>query len=137
MIWGYLEEFWGAITTLPSYTIVYFQNIGNAVAGALGNLFEFLNHSLSDVFIFGGWFFSTLGNLFSKLWLPVNYIFSFFSAFVGKAFATPEPKNIWSFNDEIIAVFDTIPYWSEMGFVLGLGILIIIGIAILKNFLRT
>lgn len=137
MVWGYLSEFWNSITQVGDYTIEFFQNIGNAVAGALGNLFEFLNHSLSDVFIFAGWFFSTLGNLLSKLWLPVNFIFTFFSAFVEKAFTNPEPQNIWVFSDEIMSVFETIPYWSTLTFVLGIGILIIVGMAILKQFLRT
>lgn len=141
MIWGYLEEFWNAITQVDidpwHYTIEFFQNVGRGVAGAIGNLFEFLNHSLSDVFIFGGWFFSTLGNLFSKLWLPVNYIFAFFSAFVDKAFETPTPQNIWGFSSEVMAVFEAIPYWNTITFVLGVSILIIVGIAILKQFLLT
>jgi len=137
MVWGYLSEFWNSITQVGDYTIEFFQNIGNAVAGALGNLFDFLNHSLSDIFIFGGWFFSTLGILLSKLWLPVNFIFNFFSAFVEKAFTTPEPQNIWVFNSEIMSVFETIPYWNTLTFILGVGILIIVGMAILKQFLRT
>ena len=109
MTWGYLGEFWNSITQVGTYTIEWFENIGNAVAGALGNLFEFLNHSLSDVFIFGAWFFSTLGQLLIKLWLPVNYVFNFISAFVEKAFATPEPQNIWSFSSEITDIFEAIP----------------------------
>lgn len=137
MAWGYLSEFWNAIIQVGDYTIEFFQSIGNAVAGAIGNLFDFLIHSLSDVFIFGGWFFSTLGLLFSKLWLPVNYIFAFFSSFVSKAFSTPIPQNIWGFNSEIMSVFQAIPYWNTIIAVLGVAILIIVAMSILRQFLRT
>lgn len=137
MEWGYLSEFWNAITGVGEYTVEFFQSIGNAVGGAMGNLFEFVNHSLSDVFVFGGWFFSTLANLFSKLWLPVGYLFNFFSAFVSKAFSSPIVENIWGFSDEIMSVFNRIPYWENMSFVLGICILIIVGVSILKQFLRT
>lgn len=137
MIWGYLGEFWNAITDVGTFTVEWFQNVGNAVAGAIGNLFEFVNHSLSDVFVYGGWFFSTLGTLLSKFWTPVDYIFSFFSGFVEKAFLTPEPQNIWGFSDEVMAIFEKIPHWTTLTSVLGVGILIIVGVAILKQFLRT
>lgn len=139
--WGYLSEFWDLITQVDispwEYSVDFFKGIGNAVAGAVGSLFEFLNHSLSDVFVFGGWFVSVLGNLLTKLWLPVNYIFSFFSAFVERAFATPEPQNIWSFSTSTKAVFSAIPYWDTTISVLGVSILIIVGMAIFKQFLKT
>jgi len=137
MVWGYLTEFWNSITQVGTYTIEWFQNIGNAVAGAIGNLFEFINHSLSDIFVYGGWFFSSLGVLFQKFWLPINYIFNFIKAFVGKAIATPTDQNIWAFSEEVKAIFQQIPYWSTLSMVLGICILIIFGIAILKQFLRS
>jgi len=137
MTWGYLQEFWNAITGVGDYTIAWFQSVGNAVAGALGNLFEFVNHSLSDVFIFGGWFFSILGNLLGKLWLPINFIFNFFTAFIDKAFSTPVVENLWNFSAEIMTVFEKIPHWNTLTLVLGSCILIIFSIAILKQFLKT
>jgi len=137
MDWGYLGEFWNAITGVGDYTIAWFQSVGNAVAGAVGNLFEFVNHSLSDVFVFGGWFFSVLGNLIGKLWLPINYIFNFFKSFAEKAFSTPVNPDIWNFNDEIKSVFENIPYWNTITLVLGVCILIIFSVAILRQFLKT
>lgn len=137
MTWGYLGEFWNAITGVGEYTVEWFQNVGNAVGGALGNLFEFVNHSLSDVFVFGGWFFSALGTLLGKLWLPINYVFNFFSAFIEKAFSTPQAQEIWSFSDEVMTVFEKIPYWNTMISVLGVCILVIVGVSILKQFLST
>lgn len=141
MPWGYLSEFWDAVTqvtiTAGNYTVAWFESVGNAVAGAIGNLFEFINHSLSDIFIFGGWFFSVLSGLFTRLWLPVNYIFSFFSAFIDKAFETPETQNIWSFGTSTLAVFSAIPYWSSITLVLGVSVLLIVSVATLKLFLSS
>jgi len=67
MGWGFLGEFWNAITekTLDAwvYTVDWFQQIGLATAGALGNLLDYLIHSLSDFFVFLGWLFSAIKEL--------------------------------------------------------------------------
>ena len=140
-MWDYILQFWNSLTEVVvsagSYSVEWFQNVGNAVAGAIGNLFEFIIHSFSDIFLFGGWFFSTLSDFFTKLWLPINYIFAFLSGFVDSAFNTPEVQEIWSFDSEIIAIFETIPYWTTLTMVLGVGVIIIVSVAILKQFLRT
>lgn len=135
MIWGYLEQFWNAIIGVGEYTIEFFQSIGNAVAGAIGSLFEFINHNVSDVFVFAGWLFYNLKILVSNLFLPVRFIYTYLRNFVESAFLSSETsaKAIWSFPAEIMNFFQGIPYWSILSSVLGLGILIIIGIATLKH----
>lgn len=142
MTWGYLGEFWNSIasTTLNAweYTEAWFQNVGNAVAGALGNLFEFINHSISDVFVFLGWFFENLGFIFGQLLAPIKYIFQYSRSFFDQAFVSPATTTeIWTFTTTTIEVFETIPFWTEFSIVLGIAILIIFGIAILKLFLRS
>lgn len=142
MNWGYLGEFWDKVASSTidawQYTAEWFQNIGNAVAGAVGNLFEFINHSVSDVFIFLGWLFQNLGFIFAQLLAPVKYIFQFSKSFFSQSFSAPATTTeIWNFNTSTISVFEAIPFWSEFSVVLGIAILIIFGIAILKLFLKS
>lgn len=142
MSWGYLGEFWNAITdntvVALKYTVSWFENVGNAVAGALGNLFDFINHSVSDVFVFLGWFFENLSFIFAQLLAPVRYIFEFSRSFFGEAFSSPATTTeIWNFNTSTVAIFEAIPFWSEISVVLGIAILILFGIAILKLFLKS
>lgn len=141
MSWGYLDEFWNAVssTTLNAweYTADWFQNVGNAVAGAIGNLFEFVNHYISDIFVFLGWLSHNLGFIFAQIFAPIRYIFQFFSSFIEYAFITPEePTEIWSFSTSTVQVFESIPYWTEFATVLGVGILVLGGVAIIKLFLH-
>lgn len=142
MVWGYLSEFWNSVssTTLNAweYTESWFQNIGNAVAGALGGLFEFLNHSLSDVFVFLGWLFENLSYIFHQLLYPVKYVFQYTSSFTSVAFGEPATTtNIWSFSTSTTGVLDSIPYWSELTTVIGIALIFIGAIAILKLFLKS
>ncbi|GAI38972.1 unnamed protein product, partial [marine sediment metagenome] len=62
MDWGFLGEFWDAITGATinawEYTADWFKQIGLAVAGAIGGLFDYLIHYFSDLFVFLGWLFS-------------------------------------------------------------------------------
>ena len=72
MIWGYLSEFWDNITEVVvstlgnsiTYTIEFFQSVGNAVAGAIGSLFDDLIHHIYDVFLVIYWLFEHLKNAF-------------------------------------------------------------------------
>ncbi|GAI17084.1 unnamed protein product, partial [marine sediment metagenome] len=68
MDWGFLGEFWDAITGATinawEYTADWFKQIGLAVAGAIGNLFDFLIHYINDLFVFLGWLFSAIKELF-------------------------------------------------------------------------
>jgi len=137
MIWGYLTEFWNAITGVAEYPIEFFKNIGNAVAGALGNLFAFIIHSITDIFVFGGWFTSSLGTFFANILAPVKFVFGFLKSFIDSAFATPVSGDpIWEFTDELMSVFHAIPYWTTISSVLGVCVLFVIGMAIVKQLTR-
>lgn len=135
MIWGYLNEFWNAITSVGDYTIEFFQNIGNAVAGALGNLFEFVNHNITDVFVFAGWLFSNFKIFFGNVLLPIRYVYSFLKEFIDTALISPttSAKSIWNFPDNIMSVFNAIPYWTTISAVLGIAVIILVGFSILKH----
>ncbi|HUV72653.1 MAG TPA: hypothetical protein VMW25_06630 [Clostridia bacterium] len=136
MTWGYLTEFWDAITGVGDYTVAWFQNIGNAVAGAIGSLFEFFIHSFSDIFIYAGWFFDNVGRIFGLLFSPINYIFNFLKSFIGSAVSTPPVNTIWVFPDQIKSLFNAVPYWSTVVLVLGVCILLLTGVSLLRHLSR-
>jgi uncharacterized membrane protein len=134
-MWGYLDEFWGSITDVGSTTIAWFQNVGNAVAGAIGNLFESTLHYINDTWVFLGWIFSVIGQLVSLFLLPLNFIFQFLKGFLSSAFATPTDYS-FTWSSEILAVFNHIPLWSTMSLVLGVCLSILALVAILWLFTK-
>lgn len=135
-MWSYLDQFWNAITQVGDYTIEWFQNIGNAVAGAIGGMFDWLIHYVSDFFIFLGWIFSILKELILAFLSPVSYIFNLLKSFTISAFISPQtPPVSYTFSSEIMGVFNTIPYWSVLCSLIGIAILVILGVIILRLFL--
>jgi len=132
MVWGYLNEFWDAITGVGEYTIEFFQSVGNAVAGAIGGLFEDLTHHFFDVFYFFGWLFYNLQNLFVIIFRPLTWIFNFVKGFTTSAFSTPEKLGIQlgemaHFSDNVMAFLNVIPHFNLVlaGVSAGLGILVV------------
>jgi len=140
-MWDYLSQFWNAITetvvSVNTYTVEWFQNIGNAVAGAIGGMFSWLIHYLNDFFIFLGWVFSILKELISVFTLPIYYVFNFLKSFTISSFSTPIlPSASYSFSPEIMSIFQSLPYWSVIISVLGITVLIVIGVAVMKALLN-
>jgi len=134
MVWGYLSEFWDAITQVGDYTIEWFQNIGNAVAGAIGSLFNDLIHHIYDFFYIAQYLIDNLGEFFAIVFSPLTWIFNFVRGFFISAFVSPvEPTITWEFSDEVLSVFQAIPYWDIFTFALGAGIAIIVLIFIFKR----
>ena len=140
MIWEYLSQFWDSIVAVGEYPIAFFQNIGIAVAGALGSFFDTIFHNLNDIFILLGWFGSNIKNIFISMLTPITYFFDVLRYFFSTAFSTPplpDPTATYTFSQEVLDVFQAIPNWSIFSSVLGAGIILIIGISGLKLLLRT
>jgi len=136
-MWGYLDRFWNAITQVGDYTIEWFQNIGNAVAGAIGGMFDWLIHYVGDAFIFLGWIFAILKELILAFLSPVAYTFNLLKSFTLSAFSGAQaPPVSYTFSNEIMSVFNAIPYWSILCSIIGVAILVILGIVILRLFLN-
>lgn len=92
----------------------------------------------SDFLIFLGWVWQNTTILLVKIFLPVQYIFTFLKQFFIKAFATPViPDTIWAFTVQIKGIFNTIPYFNELMSVAIIGITILMIVFILKTFLKT
>jgi len=141
MSWDYLSAFWDQITgavastteNLISYPVSFFQNIGNAVAGAIGQIFDTLFHTFSDIFVFGAWTGEMVGAIFSKLTLPFQFVYNFFKNIYSYGFATPsDPDITYTFSTSTMAVFETIPYWSTLIMILGIALVLVVGLGIFK-----
>lgn len=128
-MFGYLSEFWNAITEVGGTTVAWFQSVGNAVAGAIGNLFYTALHYVNDTWVFLGWIFSIISQLVSLFLLPLTFVFNFLKGFVANVFAPPVSFS-YSWSTEILGVFNHIPYWTEIGVVLGacLSVIVVIGL---------
>lgn len=138
MVWDYLGQFWDLIVSVGEYPVAYFQNIGLAVAGAIGSFFDVIFHNINDGFtlfvVFGVW----LKTIFLSLLTPVIYFFTIIRWFFTTAFQTPSiPEVSFNFSAEILDVFNTIPYWSVLSSVLGAIVLMLAGVAMLKLLLKT
>lgn len=134
-MWGYLSEFWDAITEVGGTTIAWFQSIGNAVAGAIGQLFYSTLHYLNDTWVFLGWIFSVIGQVVSLFLLPLTWVFNFLKGLLGQIFTAPTDFS-YTWSGEVLAVFQAIPYWSIIAVVLGACISIIAVIFVLRLFTR-
>jgi hypothetical protein len=140
--WGYLTQYWNRLATTTitggEYIISWFQNIGNAVAGAIGNLFDFIIHYFNDFLCFINYFAHNLGFIFNQLLSPVKYIFVFSSNFFNNVFSAPIlPENLEGFSSTTITFINSLPYWSDIKIGIGVIFFIIASLGILKLFLKT
>lgn len=138
MNWGFLSEFWDLLTSVGGYAKEYFQNIGIAVAGAIGSFFDAIFHNLNDIFVFFAWLGVALKTIFLSIASPLLYFFNVLRWFFSTAFQNlPEPELIPVFAEEVLEVFNTIPHWELIGTILGSIVLLFVGIATLKLLLKT
>lgn len=140
MNWGYLSEFWDAITQqvvdAGVYTVGWFESLGNAVAGAIGSLFNDLIHHIYDLFYVNQYLIDNLQDLFEIVLTPLAWVFNFVKGFFISAFVEDTaPAITYVFPDEIIGVFNSIPYWSTFTFGIGAGISILVLVFIFKRLL--
>jgi len=116
-MWGYLSEFWNAITQVGDYTVAWFQSVGNAVAGAIGGLFEDLTHHFYDIFYIAQWFLDNLGEMLATAFTPLTWIFNFVKGFFVSATMSLEELEIEVpeinlISDNVKAVFEIVPYMN-------------------------
>jgi hypothetical protein len=123
-MWGYLAEFWEAIQEVGDYSIIWFQQVGNAVAGAIGGLFEDLVHHIYDLFYIAEWFLSNLSDMFLIAFKPLVWIFNYVKGFFASAGSTIaelglELPEVEVLTDDVLSAFNSIPYFSLL--ITGIG----------------
>lgn len=137
MLWNYLTQFWDQIVAVGEYPITFFQNIGNAVAGAIGSFLDIIFHNLNDIFVFVAWFGTNIKSIFLSLLSPITYFFNVLKFFYANAFASPLPAEAtYTFTEPVLSVFNTIPYWNVISSVIGAVLIFIIGLSAIKLLLR-
>jgi len=141
-MWNYFADFWNAITSQVvggvEYTIGYFQQIGNAVAGALGQFFNETFHLATDFFAFFNYLAISLKQIFLAIISPVNYIFTILRNVYSISFSTPPaPEITTTFSPGVLSVFQSIPHWGLISSTLGVAISLVLGVATIKLLLKT
>ena len=93
---------------------------------------------LSDFGVFFGWFFSSLKTIFLCLLAPVSYIFTYLKIIIAAVFSSaPTPEVSYQFGQNVLAVFDKIPYWTTLSAIIGALIVLVLGVSTLKLILKT
>jgi len=141
-MWDYFGQYWDSITevviTGTTYTVSWFQSIGNAVGGAIGAFFDIIVHYITDAFLFMSWLAYSLKTIFLALLAPVNYFFQILKSFFGTAFGTATtPSVTYTFTDQVMEIFQAIPYWSTYGTILGAVLILVLGLSSIKLLLKT
>lgn len=110
----YLSQFWDAIAAATEGTIEWFESVGNAVAGALGNLLFYPLQAIFDILLAVAYLFNLLWHFLVFLFKPILFLGAFIvNAFLG-IFQPVEPEDIFGGVDftAAIAFFEALPFWS-------------------------
>ena len=136
MNFGYLLEFWDSITDAvvgsTTYTIEFFEQIGNAVAGAIGNIFWYPLHLLVDVFVWLSYLFAVLKAIFFLLISPLNFIYNFLVTFLNNVFADPISSTGF-FDIQTVNFLHGLPFWFPLVYAIIGGLFLFLGYEILKH----
>lgn len=139
-MWDYLSTFWDRIVSVGETTIEWFQQIGHAVAGAIGQLIEFPIRIFTDALALIGYVFSLLIEIFGLAFRPITYFFALIVEIVKSAFVAPDMTafdeiggigaNIFSYWQQFVAAA---PILGVLGAVVGAGFTFLIGLSIVKT----
>jgi len=138
MVWTYLSQFWDSVAnatvTSGEYTVAWFQSLGNAVAGAIGSVFDSIFHVAIDAFIIIGYIINILFIFFKGLIRPIDYFFNYLLSGMSALFAplSYTPAESWSIPTNIIEIFNAIPFWSTFTYSLTAVILFLVGYKIFR-----
>ncbi|MCJ7789658.1 MAG: hypothetical protein MUP69_05655 [Candidatus Atribacteria bacterium] len=96
-----------------------------------------LIHNVADFFYAIQYIFSNLANVFVIIFSPINFAFNFIKGFFdGINVPPPETAISWAFDSGILAIFNTIPYWSVLMFGVGAGLSILVLIFVVSQLMK-
>ncbi len=95
-------------------------------------MFEGVQHLFHDLGIFFAFIGNNLTDILGVIITPFQSIASFVSGFVQSAFSSPSGAESISFPTEVISVLESIPLFGHLTFMIGIGIIFIIGFSLFK-----
>ena len=94
-----------------------------------------LAHIAFDFFNVLRYVMSNIASLFTLLFTPLQWIFNFLKGFFVGVSSPAEVADIaWTFPENIMAVFNAIPYFNLIEYACGAGISILVLIFIFRRF---
>lgn len=101
------------------------------------NPFSSLLHNFFDLFYAIEYIFSNLANVFVIIFSPLNFSFNFVKGFFdGINIPPPTTAISWTFDSGIVAVFNTIPYWSVFMFAIGAALSVLMLIFVVSQLMK-
>jgi hypothetical protein len=93
-------------------------------------------HSFYDIFFYlPSWILGQLQTFFANIFTPLSWFLNFLKGFFGGLNSTPTSTTLpWTFDANILAFFNAIPYWNYLMFGLGAGLSILILTFIFRRF---
>lgn len=136
-MFDYLSQFWNAIVSVvvggATYGIDFFQQIGNAVAGAIGLVILLPLRYVVEFFLAIGWIISNLISILGMLLSPISYLFIFLKVFIQAILTTPASSNLFTVNAQALTALTQLPYWSTLTSIL-IALIAVAGVvATVKN----
>ncbi len=127
---GFLGEFWDSITSATEGTVAFFQNIGLAVAGALGNIFQ----GIVDIGISVAYAGTIIRQIFGLLMLPVQYVFFYLQQLFTLVFDSSITDQIQvGFSNEVLNFITSTPFYTPVMAVLFAVVSFYVGMSILHS----
>jgi len=87
-----------------------------------------------DCFNVARYVFANIAELFTLLFTPLQWLFNFLKGFFDGVSSTPPETAIsWTFPDNVMAVFNAIPYFSLIEYACGAGLAVLTLIFIFRR----
>jgi hypothetical protein len=91
---------------------------------------------ITGLLTYFNWLLHCIFYIFTQLLSPLYFVYNFVRGFSDNAFSSPTATTTFAFPEEVLTIVQAIPYWSFIGSLFGIILLVISGIAIIKLFLK-
>lgn len=123
----YLNDFWNSITDATvgatTYTIEFFQQIGNAVGGAVGSILIQLFLPIIEVMMVLAYAGQYLLFIVTKMLSIPAFIFKFLVTYL-QSITTVTVSNPW--QNGVTDVLTQLPFWTTIGTVTSFAVIFLI-----------
>lgn len=118
MSFGFLTEFWDSIAEVVisggTYTVDWFKSLGNAVAGAVGNIFIIPLKAIVEFGLAIAYIFKIIILIAKNFFGYFEYLGVFFSKIADFISVEPTQNNLFTQSQAITNGLANIPFWGTM-----------------------